>query len=89
MDWLLVLLDDPDEDIRSMAYVLIRVAAIRPYNRKGGGIYRAPWPLIAPAAAMEAACDQLLACAAGTLNEYLRIARTKPKRNNSLSCWVF
>ena len=29
-----VLLDDPDEGVRKMAYVLIRVAAVRPYKRK-------------------------------------------------------
>ena len=34
MDRLRVLLDDPDEVVRNMAYVLIRVAAIRPYKRK-------------------------------------------------------
>ena len=34
MDRLRVLLDDPDEGVRNMAYVLIRVAAIRPYKRK-------------------------------------------------------
>ena len=34
MDRLRVLLDDPDEGVRNMAYVLIRVAAIRPYKGK-------------------------------------------------------
>ena len=34
MDRLRILLDDPDEAVRNMAYVLIRVAAIRPYKRK-------------------------------------------------------
>jgi hypothetical protein len=34
MDRLRVLLDDPDEGVRNMAYVLIRVGAIRPYRRK-------------------------------------------------------
>jgi hypothetical protein len=29
-----VLLDDADEGVRNMAYVLIRVAAVRPYKRK-------------------------------------------------------
>jgi hypothetical protein len=29
-----VLLDDPDDGVRTMAYVLIRVAAVRPYKRK-------------------------------------------------------
>ncbi len=33
MDRLRVLLDDPDEGVRNMAYVLIRVAVIRPYRR--------------------------------------------------------
>ncbi len=34
MDRLRVLLDDSDEHVRNIAYVLIRVAAIRPYKRK-------------------------------------------------------
>ena len=45
--------------------------------RKGGAIYRDPWSLIAPAAAMKSARHQLLTCAAGTLNEYGCVARTK------------
>jgi hypothetical protein len=34
IDRLRALLDDSDEDVRTMAYVLIRVAAIRPSRRK-------------------------------------------------------
>jgi len=34
MDRLRVLLDDPDEGVQNVAFVLIRVAAIRPYRRK-------------------------------------------------------
>src|SRR3989442_3400182 len=34
MDRLRVLLDDSDEGVRNMAYVLIRVAEIRPHRRK-------------------------------------------------------